>query len=184
MNHMVDTQPSLILDIPKFENVFEAIIDFFKDIKTKIVSLNEVEARNEVILESQKNILLSNLDFMITTTRGFEKENENLPKHSYILIRLKDMVDILLSENGFIIQKMDLLLEILSLYQHSLNKMEKIASSNKLTEDNMIFSVNSEFEKFSNDFTDKEMEFYSFVEDDDTYKNSITSTYNLLKEID
>jgi len=192
MHYMEDnSHSSSMKGISTFESGFEAIIDFFKDIKNKIVSLrsnnfkNDVEniTENEKILESYKNIILSNLDLLIAFARDFE--NKDLHKNSYFLIRIKDMFSYVLFEKQVTIEEVDLLIDILTLYNTSLTNMKEIWRSEELNNNDKINKLTCEYEDFSNEFSEKEMEFYSLIDSDEkNYKNSISDTYDLLREID
>ncbi|MCL2115142.1 MAG: hypothetical protein FWH29_02850 [Methanobrevibacter sp.] len=128
MSHLeVASQYPSILGINSFESVFEAIIDFFKDIKDIIVSNNVQKIKNdvgdnfEIFSESYKNVILSNFDLMINISKDLEnKKEKDMPKDSYFLIRIKDIFSYVLFEENITVEEVDLLLEIFTLYKNLL----------------------------------------------------------------
>ena len=86
-NQENNSQLLLILGKKTLESSFEAILNFFKDIKNNLVSIGNydcqknVSYRSEGILESHKNIILSHLDLLITISRNSENEFEDLFKN-------------------------------------------------------------------------------------------------------
>jgi len=177
---------SSILENKTFENAFDALLKFFTEIKNKILSNNDdVEYKNNVenILNSSKNIILSNLDVLIALSRIAEEYEDYETKNSYFLIRLKDMLYYILLQKSVNVDEMNLLTEILYMYYESLLKRREIMNSNVISINEKINKNNLEFGKFYKNFSDKEMDFYSLIDsDEETYKKSISATYELFME--
>ena len=63
--------------------------------------------------------------------------------------------------------------------------MEQIALSDEKNHKELLFQINKSFLDFSNNFSEKETDFYFLIEsDEEKYQNTISATYELLEEID
>ena len=185
MNYVEISSP--IVESKTFENAFDEFLQFFINIKNKVLSNHGDEYKNtlEPDLTYSKGIILSHLDTLITFSRVRDNSVENITNESYFLIRLKDIFDYILSQKSVNIAEMDLLTEILLLYYESLSKRKEILNSDDISTDKKLEQNKLEFEKFNVNFSNKEMEFYSLIDSyEEIYKNSISDTYDLLKEID
>ena len=90
-----------------------------------------------------------------------------------------------LTEKHISLKEVDVLSEILSSYGKSLRIRNQILESNNISNNDKINKHNTELEIFSNKFSIKETEFYSLIDsEEEKFKNSISTTYDLLKEID
>jgi len=178
MNNRVSIEYSS-LDLNKLETGLSTIIEFFIKMKDRIIQnkTHNDKLITENIISNEEDIndfIFANLDMLISISKNKKEQYDEY----YILIRLREMLDFVLTRNELNKENAEILINILESYKSFLNERSKMREIKDFSKYYYIY------DEFENLFFILEADFYSLIDSfEESYEKTIDETYNVLREI-